>query len=103
MSTLIDDSTARFIVCSHLVENQWVELVRGEDDLNVAVQQLLPHLDLAVSKTTAFNERFEREFVWEIFNLTNTVKLGDPGTEFNPDEFGFIGWYRSVGAYTHKR
>ncbi len=56
------------------------------------------NLDLAVSKTTAFSERYQIEFVWELFNATNTTKFGDPGTEFGSDEFGFIGWYRGLGG-----
>jgi hypothetical protein len=56
------------------------------------------NLDLSVSKTTTFKERFALKFNWEIFNLTNTAKFGNPGNVFGDPGFGVIGGYRGIGS-----
>ena len=56
------------------------------------------NLDLSVSKTTTFKERYSLKFNWEIFNLTNTAKFGNPGNVFGDPGFGVIGGYRGIGS-----
>jgi hypothetical protein len=56
------------------------------------------NLDLSVSKTTTFKERYALKFNWEIFNLTNTTKFGNPGTVFGDPGFGVVGGYRGIGS-----
>jgi hypothetical protein len=55
------------------------------------------NLDLSVSKTMQFAERFSLKFNWEIFNLTNTTKFGNPGTVLGDPGFGVVGGYRGIG------
>ncbi len=55
------------------------------------------NIDLSVSKTTNFKERYAIKFSWEMFNMTNTTKFGLPDSLFGDPGFGVIGGYRGIG------
>jgi hypothetical protein len=46
--------------------------------------------DLALSRTFQLKEAQKVEFRAEAFNLTNSVRLNDPDTNFNSNTFGQI-------------
>lgn len=48
------------------------------------------NLDLGLMKNFVISERFQLQFRWETFNLTNTPTLGDPNTNLESPDFGKV-------------
>lgn len=54
-------------------------------------------IDLSLQKTTRFNERFELELKWDVFNVFNFVNYANPNSDLS-DETDFGRITRTVGA-----